>query len=118
MPLMRPVYYRERKGKLYTSSAYFLATMISSTLTLFFYPFVVGLLSYYFLSFDSHTAGDILSWIFIMALQAIAGCSFGFLVGSLIDDDANAIQILNLVALIFNMGAGSFTNLGNNPTGF
>jgi hypothetical protein len=55
IPLMKPVYYREKKSKLYSATAYFLAAIFCSTITLFFYPFSVGLLSYHFLGFDNNS---------------------------------------------------------------
>eukprot|EP00347_Sterkiella_histriomuscorum_P020203 403338701 len=113
LPMIKPVYHRERKSKLYSEHSYFLSVLSASTLVLMFYPFCVGLLSYYFIKFDDTSAENIFKWVSVLVIQALNGSFFGFMLGALFDSDQQAILVVNLFMVLFNLGAGSFSNLGN-----
>jgi hypothetical protein len=41
----------------------------------------------------------------------MTGCSFGFLLGCFIDNEAAAVAVNQLFVILFNFGSGCFTNL-------
>jgi hypothetical protein len=113
VPILKPIYYREKKSNLYSPSAYFLSTLSCSMVTLLFYPICVGLCSFYFIKFNDDSADNLFRWLSVLLIQSLTGSCFGFFLGCVFDSDQEAILILNLAAVLFNLGAGSFSNLGN-----
>lgn len=65
---MRPIYYREKKAQLYTANAYFLATFLAGSLTLLFYPLVVGTITFYFFENTRSSFVDMLRWDMVLFL--------------------------------------------------
>jgi len=68
LPMIKPVYYREKKGNLYSASAYFFSTLLCSMGTLLFYPLSVGLFSFYFIKFDDDSTENLFRWLSVLVL--------------------------------------------------
>ena len=47
VPILKPVYYREKKAGMFSASAYFLSSFMTSSITLFFYPLCTSMITYY-----------------------------------------------------------------------
>ena len=85
--MLKPVYYREKKGNLYSATAYFFSTLLCSMGTLLFYPLSVGLFSFYFIKFDDDSAENLFRWLSVLFIQCVNGSCFGFVLGVIFDTD-------------------------------
>lgn len=86
IPILRPVLVRESSNKMYSSSAYYLAGWLSSTLFFLFYPVMCGSLTFFFLNFYDNSFENFVHWIMALCLMAIMGSTYGFMFGCLIED--------------------------------
>ena len=93
MPTLRPIYVREQANKMYSPSAYFLAGWVVSTINVMFYPVITATLCFYFVDFYDQSWDNYKDWLGIMCLQALAGSSFGFMYGCVIDNEIVALLI-------------------------
>ena len=61
IPVARPVFMREVANRMYSTSAYYLASSTASMFSFFIYPLVVTLVSFYFFKLDNHSFSDMLA---------------------------------------------------------
>jgi hypothetical protein len=95
---------------MYSASAWYLASCLNSFCLTWFYPFIVGLTSYWFFDFSDDTFIDALQWVAVLGLMAGAGQITGLMFGTFMDTDIVAQQWLQMVIIIFNLSAGIFAN--------
>lgn len=80
-------------------------------LVLIFYPFVVGFGTFWFIDPFNQTNENLFKWIGVLFITAAIGSSYGFMVGCLFDNDQVGIIWMLYTVIVFDMGAGIFTNL-------
>ena len=115
---MKPVYYRERKSELYGIPAYYFGTLLSAMTIMAYYPILINSLVYHFIEFDDTSSSAIAIWISALSLHCLVGLSYGLFFGAVFEHENSAIQLLNLSTLIFNMGGGTFANVGGDSSWF
>ncbi|CDW71880.1 abc transporter family protein [Stylonychia lemnae] len=113
IPLLNPVYYREKASGLYSVHAYYLSVFISSITMLLFYPFIVGFGTFYFIKPMNQSADNLFRWILVLLMETLIGSSYGFMMGCIFDSDQTGIIMMMYTVIIYDMGAGVFTNLKN-----
>ena len=75
---------------MYGPTAYYLST-VTATVTMFvLYPVVVTLTSFYFFELDERSMGDMLDWMMILFLTAMAGGFWGFSFGTFMKNEVAA----------------------------
>eukprot|EP00347_Sterkiella_histriomuscorum_P011999 403370276 len=113
IPLLNPVYYREKASGFYSVHAYYLAVFITSLTMLIFYPFIVGFGVFYFIKPMNQSANNLFRYIAVLVMEALIGSSYGFMMGCIFDNDQTGIIMMMYTVIVFDMGAGVFTNLKN-----
>ena len=114
IPVARPIFNREIANKMYSSSAYYLASVTASVVIFFLYPIITSVVSFYFFGFDEHSFSDLVTWTAIMTLVAFAGSFWGFMVGTLSENEVTAAQINLFWIFTFSFGGGFYVNTGAN----
>ena len=114
IPVARPIFNREIANKMYSSSAYYLASVTASVVIFFLYPIVTSVVSFYFFGLDEHSFADLVTWTAIMTLVAFAGSFWGFMVGTISENEVTAAQINLFWIFTFSFGGGFYVNTGAN----
>ena len=114
IPLARPIFNREIANKMYSSSAYYLASVTASVVTFFLYPIITSVVSFYFFGFEEHSFADLVAWTSIMSLIAFAGSFWGFMIGAFSENEVTAAQINLFWIFTFSFGGGFYANTGIN----
>lgn len=112
IPLARPIFMREVSNRMYSASAYYLATSTSSVCMFILYPLISTLTSFYFFDMDNNSFGAMLEWMFILVLTALAGGFWGFAFGTFMKNEIVATQMNLLFLILFSFGAGFYANAG------
>ena len=97
---------------MYSPTAYYMAASLSAVLLIWFYPIVVGLVSFFFFNFADHSFLALIYWCLALSSVCYAGCFFGFTFGLFCRDPIMAQNSLNGVITILNFGAGALANTG------
>lgn len=97
---------------MYRASSYYIATILTSTLSFLFYPLIVSLVSFWMFGLDHHGWGAFSYWTLALTLTATCGFSFGMMLGTLFKDQNTAISANLLFAMIFSFGGGMYANTG------
>jgi len=118
IPIARPIFEREVGNRMYSVSAYYLATTAAGFLIFFLYPCSTAMISYWSLGFENPTWWGMLDWMGALALPAFVGSLWGFSFGTFFRNEMSCLQINLLFIMIFNLGAGHTTNIGNDATYF
>ena len=111
IPNLRPVFVREQANKMYSSSAYFLAGWLSSTLTLLIYPVLGASISFWFLAFYDNSAENFFRWLGVLVVLALQGSSYGFMFGCILENEEAGINWLQYSDMVFLFGSGFYVNL-------
>lgn len=93
LPKQKMIFRRERSNKMYTATTFFLAMWVLSTLLATLYPILSSALAFGSLGFADSSAANFFCWFGVLLLQALAGSSFGFMVGSICDDEKTGLLI-------------------------
>ena len=118
IPVARPVFMREVANRMYSTSAYYLASSTASMFSFFIYPLVVTLVSFYFFKLDNHSFSDMLDWMMILVLTAFAGSYYGFMFGTFMKNEVAAVQLNMLFLILFSFGGGFYANTGSGANMF
>ena len=90
-----------------------MALSTATVLMFILYPIVVTITSFYFFGLDSSSFGDMLAWMAILMLTAIAGGFWGFSFGTFMKNEVVATQLNMLFLIIYSFGAGIYANTGD-----
>ena len=118
IPIARPIFEREVGNRMYSPTAYFLAHVGACLVIFILYPAFTGLISYWYFGFANASVNGLLDWIFCLTLPALVGSLWGFSFGTFFSNELIALQWNLVFILIFNLGAGQVTNLGESATIF
>jgi ABC-type transport system involved in multi-copper enzyme maturation permease subunit len=110
--MVLPIFNREVQNHMYRASSYYIATILTSTLSFLFYPLIVSLVSFWMFGLDHHGWGAFSYWTLTLTLTATCGFSFGMMLGTLFKDQNTAISANLLFAMIFSFGGGMYANTG------
>ena len=112
IPNFRPIFIREQTNKMYSPSAYFLATFLVTTMMFMFYPLIIGTICFFFIDFHDNSFSNYLDLMWTLVLTAFTGCSFGFMFGAIVRDERSGLQTAQMFTMMFSFGGGNFVNLG------
>ena len=98
---------------MYTTTSYYMALSTATVLMFILYPIVVTITSFYFFGLDSSSFGDMLAWMAILMLTAIAGGFWGFSFGTFMKNEVVATQLNMLFLIMYCFGAGFYANTGS-----
>lgn len=87
IPTRLPIYNREIQNHMFTATSYYLSICIGSFMLTWFYPVIVGFMTFYFLDLKARSFGDMLEFTFILWLIGMAGCYTGITFGTIFDSD-------------------------------
>ena len=111
LPMLWPVYVRERSSRLYNELPYFLATWSASTLYLIlFEPIVYATVTFKYLNMEDSSLENFQSWLSIFMILAISGSTFGFLFGCFISDPLICMEAANCSLILVQFGGGAFVS--------
>ena len=80
------VYVREQASKMYTPTAYFLSGFFVTSLSLMFYPVLIGFITFWFLEFNDSTLRNLLQYILVLVVTAFNGSAFGYMFTCVVRD--------------------------------
>ena len=103
---------------MYTTSAYYISYSLAGLLVFFLYPCFTAMISYWFFGFDNPKVGDMLDWMFCLALSALSGSMWGYTLGTFFSSESTALNVNIVFILLFNSGAGHTSNIGKNVNYF
>ena len=63
IPVLRPIYNRERANNMYRTSSYFLTIWLSTFACFIFYPLITSVLSFSYLGFQDNSLSNYLTWL-------------------------------------------------------
>ena len=66
IPVLRPIYNKERANNMYSTTAYFLAIWISMTLCFIFYPLITSAFSFTYLGIKDDSWDNFLMWLQVL----------------------------------------------------
>ena len=118
IPNFKVIYIREVSSKMYSTGAFFLACLITSTANIMMYPIVTSCLTFWWLGVQDSSIQNFLQWTASFVLLCIAGSCFGFMFGCIFDREMTALMMCQLGIVLLQLGAGSFSNLGDGSTWF
>ena len=98
---------------MYSIHAYYLAALTMAFVLVWFYPVIVGAITFYLIEFPSEGIQSLLDYIIILALTCLGGSFFGFALGCYIRNEMAATQVCSLCITVINLGAGCFANAGS-----
>lgn len=111
MPVLWPVYVRERSSRMYGVGAYFMASWCASTLCyLIFQPLIYATATFFSIGMKDVSYENYLMWLFVLTVQGINGSTFGFSFGAMIADPILCILISYFFLVLIYFGGGAFTN--------
>lgn len=110
IPSAQPVYSREVKSRMYSPTAYYFASTLSSITVYCMYPILVSALTFYPLDFTEGSITDMLQWMSIMIMMALVGLTVGQFIGTVIYTSEIALQILTQSMTLIWLGAGLLAN--------
>ena len=112
IPVARPIFEREIANRMYSVSAYYLASTLASLFVFFLYPIFTAVISYWYFGFESPDWPGCLDWMATLGLMSFVGSLWGFSFGTFFRNEMNALQFNLVFILIFNLGAGHVANIG------
>ena len=68
MPILRPVFYREKKAQLYDTSPYFLGCFFAATFALIFYPCAVAFITFFTIGVADKSFGNFVKFVFVLIM--------------------------------------------------
>ena len=98
---------------MYSISAYYLAAITTAFVLVWFYPVLVGIITFYLIEYPSYGFLSLLDYIAILAITCLGGSLFGFSLGCFIRNEMAATQVCSLCITVINLGAGCFANAGS-----
>lgn len=110
------LYKKERLAGLYGPNAFYFSLWISQTVLLFAYPIIVTGCTFYFLEAGDESWENFLQYILTGFLVSQVGANFGYMWGSLVQTENNAVISAIVYMMVSSLGAGQFVNLGNSGT--
>ena len=90
-----------------------MAITAAGFLVFFLYPMFTALISYWWFGLDDPNWYGMLDWMGVLCIPAFIGSLWGFTLGTFFRSEMSALQFNIVFVLIFNMGAGSYINIGN-----
>ena len=70
---------------MYSAATNFLVVWCSGFVVFFIYPFITATLSFRYLEIADQTPENFYQWLTVILVLALAGMSFGFMVGAVTD---------------------------------
>ena len=113
IPVARPIFLREVSNKMYSTTSYYFACVTASVMMFILYPIISSSVSFFAFGFDQSSFSDLLHWISIMMLIALAGSFWGFMIGTFAKNEVTAVQMNVLFVYVFSFGGGFYANTSN-----
>ena len=113
IPMARPVFESEVANRLYSTSAYYLASVSAGFAVFFLYPLFTALISYWWFGLDNPDWYGMLDWMLVLCVPAFLGSLWGFTFGTFFRNSQTALLWNIVFNFIFTMGAGSYVNIGS-----
>ena len=110
IPGQRKIFMREYSNGMYTTRVFFLVNWCMSIILSISYPIITSAISFRFLGFEDDSAGNYFKWLTILLIQTLSGQSFGFMMGTIMDNELSALMVCQLLIVIMNFGSGFFIN--------
>ena len=110
IPGQRKIFMREYSNGMYTTRVFFLVNWCMSIILSISYPIITSAISFSFLGFEDDSAGNYFTWLTILLIQTLSGQSFGFMMGTIMDNELSALMVCQLLIVIMNFGSGFFIN--------
>ena len=118
IPVQRPIFMREVANRMYTTTAYYLASCAAATVTFFLYPMMTALVSFFFFDLDDSSFSAFLIWMSILVLTAFTGSFWGQMFGTFMKNEVAAVQLNMLFLILFSFGGGFYANTGEGQNPF
>ena len=112
IPVQRSIFMREVNNRMYSTTAYYLASCAAAIVTFFLYPLMTALVSFFFFDFDDSSFVAFLIWLGILVLTAFAGSFWGQMFGTFMKNEVAAVQLNMLFIILFSFGGGLYANTG------
>ena len=85
---------REINNRMYGPSSYYIATQLSCLITNMIYPVIFSSCSFWFFGFPDNSFAHFKLYLGIIILVAMCGATFGFMLGTFINELVVALTIL------------------------
>ncbi|EAR86682.2 ABC transporter family protein (macronuclear) [Tetrahymena thermophila SB210] len=109
-PSMRGVFLREDNSKLYTVFAYFFGRLVVEIIPSIIAPIVYGIIQFYMIGLNDHTAGNVIFYLFSLVLNSLLGLGMGYIGGAIFSHSKTAIVMGPLIFLPNALFGGFFKN--------
>ena len=113
IPMARPIFECEVANRMYSPSAYYLASVSAGFSVFFLYPMFTAIISYWWFGLDNPDWLGLLDWMGVLCILAFLGSLWGFTFGTFFRNEVHALSFNFVFIFIFNMGAGSYVNIGS-----
>ena len=104
---------REISNHMYTSSAYYLANVVSIFVTLWVHPVIGGTVVFYFFKLEADSFGDLMYYLAGLLMISLCGRMLGLAVGCAFKEPLLAMQVGGLFCMILTDTGGCFANVGS-----
>jgi ABC-type multidrug transport system permease subunit len=112
IPMVYPVFKREVSNSMYSPTPFFFARVLISAVTFVLYPIMVTLTVIWFLGMPTVGITGFLHFLGILSLMAFVGSALGFSLGAIFPNAFSALNVNQMVIIIFSFGAGMYANTG------
>jgi hypothetical protein len=82
-----PVYVREIKSGLYGPSAYYIASTIIHSFSVFLYPFVILAIGFWMWDYTDDSFNNFIVFSLITVYSSVVSCIFGLCIGIIFEND-------------------------------
>ncbi|CDW87920.1 abc transporter family protein [Stylonychia lemnae] len=113
IPSRNPLFRKEKLAGFYSTSAFYIITWFASTVFIIFYPLIQSLGIFLCIGTQDQTWENYYNFVKNSMLLGLAGSNFGFMWGTIFDNDNTATTSAMAVVMISSLGAGKFVNLGS-----
>ena len=97
---------------MYSPSAYYMASTAAGFMVFFLYPMFTAMISYWWFGLDDPNWYGMLDWMGVLCIPAFLGSLWGFTFCTFFRNATHALSFNFVFICIFNMGAGSYVNIG------
>ena len=118
IPLARGIFEGEVANRMYSPSAYYLASTAAGLVVFFLYPMFTAVISFWWFGLDNPNWLGMLDWMMVLAILAFLGSLWGFTFGTFFRNEMNALNWNFMMIFIFNMGAGCTVNIAEDGANF
>jgi hypothetical protein len=112
IPAVFPIYKREVMNNMYRPWPYFIMRVIMSAFTFLIYPFSITMTIIWFLGIPTLTFSYFIGFWLTMTLIALVGSALGLTVGALFPNPFTALNVNQMIIIIFTFGGGLYVNTG------